>query len=467
MPDHYGVVIGTSCAQAYWLEQARPASLAKLGNAFKKEADPARAKSISVTSIRPRFRKHTPERPPPLFPRQVDAKSTITCVLYVTICARRIDVNAEASIHAAQKHRWQRKLSVVFRRSRVMPLIEFATVLALIVMASISYFIIVEQGTPQSLLTPPLVAALLVANLVPAMALMVLVARRVAMRRAAASPIGGRGRLHVRLVALFSVIASVPTLLVVIFASVLFQSGMKFWFSERAGTVLENATNASQIYQDEHRRRIRADVEAMGADMVDRINRYGITSEALENDLIAQTTVRQIDETAILTLNSRGEIQRQIEWNPDKRPLAEQFSRQMLIKMRAGEAGVAQTTRDRVEAIVRLDPQVAIYFYGSRRVSAAAITALAKARDAASEYRQTLERSRTLQFRFNALLLLISLLIVGVAIWIALALADRLVRPVGELVDAARRVTDGDLSARVPNSRIKDEVGTWAAHSIV
>jgi two-component system nitrogen regulation sensor histidine kinase NtrY len=369
-------------------------------------------------------------------------------------------VNAEASIHAAQKHRWQRKLSVVFRRSRVMPLIEFATVLALIVMASISYFIIVEQGTPQSLLTPPLVAALLVANLVPAMALMVLVARRVAMRRAAASPIGGRGRLHVRLVALFSVIASVPTLLVVIFASVLFQSGMKFWFSERAGTVLENATNASQIYQDEHRRRIRADVEAMGADMVDRINRYGITSEALENDLIAQTTVRQIDETAILTLNSRGEIQRQIEWNPDKRPLAEQFSRQMLIKMRAGEAGVAQTTRDRVEAIVRLDPQVAIYFYGSRRVSAAAITALAKARDAASEYRQTLERSRTLQFRFNALLLLISLLIVGVAIWIALALADRLVRPVGELVDAARRVTDGDLSARVPNSRIKDEVGT-------
>ena len=62
-----------------------------------------------------------------------------------------------------------------------------------------------------------------------------------------------------------------------------------------------------------------------------------------------------------------------------------------------------------------------------------------------------LTRSRTLQFRFNAVLLLVSLLIVALSIWIALKLADRLVRPVGQLVDAARRVTAGDLSARVPD----------------
>jgi two-component system nitrogen regulation sensor histidine kinase NtrY len=34
------------------------------------------------------------------------------------------------------------------------------------------------------------------------------------------------------------------------------------------------------------------------------------------------------------------------------------------------------------------------------------------------------------------------------------------VRPVGQLVDAARRVTAGDLSARVPHAGVKDEVGT-------
>jgi two-component system nitrogen regulation sensor histidine kinase NtrY len=73
-----------------------------------------------------------------------------------------------------------------------------------------------------------------------------------------------------------------------------------------------------------------------------------------------------------------------------------------------------------------------------------------------------LARARSLQLRFNAALLAISLLIVGIAVWIALAVADRLVRPVGELVDAARRVAGGDLTARVPDPRSRDEVGTLA-----
>ena len=61
-------------------------------------------------------------------------------------------------------------------------------------------------------------------DLVPAMALLVLIAQRVARSRAEQSPLGARGGMHVRLVALFSVLAAVPTLLVVIFASLLFQN---------------------------------------------------------------------------------------------------------------------------------------------------------------------------------------------------------------------------------------------------
>src|SRR3546814_15627078 len=79
---------------------------------------------------------------------------------------------------------------------------------------------------------PSLVTVLLVANLTPLMVLITLIARRLALlvghrRRGTAG-----ARLHVRLVALFSVVAAVPSLLVVIFASMLFQYGVEFWFSE-------------------------------------------------------------------------------------------------------------------------------------------------------------------------------------------------------------------------------------------
>ena len=105
-------------------------------------------------------------------------------------------MNAEMPLLMPEKRpRWRRRLSVLARRSRVIPWIEAATLAAMIVMATVSYYMIAKQGSPQALLSPPLVAMLLVANLVPAMALMVFLARRIAMGRAARSAIGGRGRL--------------------------------------------------------------------------------------------------------------------------------------------------------------------------------------------------------------------------------------------------------------------------------
>ena len=369
-------------------------------------------------------------------------------------------MNAEAPISTDGKPRWRRRLSIAARRSRFVPMIEVATVLALIAMATVSYFIITERGAPDALLTPPMVAILLVANLVPAMALMVLVARRVAMRRAADSPIGGRGRLHVRLVALFSVIASVPTLLVVIFASLLFQSGLDFWLSKRVQTVITNAQEVASEYREDQLAEVGLEVQVMGSDTIRWANERGFDDPQFYAFMVDQTARRNLLETALLTVNREGDIQMQGGVNLYDRPLEERFTAETLLALKAGEVRAKEEGGDRVEAVVRLDPDAPVYVYGAREVNARLLALAGEAQSAASNYQETLARSRTLQFRFNAVLLLVSLLIVAISIWIALTLADRLVRPVGQLVDAARRVTAGDLSARVPRSRVKDEVGT-------
>ena len=112
-----------------------------------------------------------------------------------------------------------------------------------------------RSAEPGTLLSPPLIALLLILNLLPAIALMVLYARKVAVRRAGEGGLGS-GRLHVRLVALFSVIAVVPTVLVAIFASLLFQSGLEFWFSNRARSMLENTVQVARASYDREVERV-------------------------------------------------------------------------------------------------------------------------------------------------------------------------------------------------------------------
>ncbi|HET9429360.1 MAG TPA: ATP-binding protein [Allosphingosinicella sp.] len=346
------------------------------------------------------------------------------------------------------------------RRRGFIPLIEIGAVVVLIVTLIVSYFIITGRSAPGALLNPPMVAGLLVANLVPAMALMVLAARRIAKRRALRTELGGRGRLHVRLVALFSVIASVPTLLVVIFASILFQSGLQFWFSDDAETILRNAENVARVYRDDHMTRIEQDARAMGEDIVREINAVGIDDPRFTDWVLIQKIYRTLSEAAVIGVTDSGILQSHVVVDLDERPMEQRVSPAALRQLRAGEALVATDAGDRVEAVIRLDPRAEIYLYVSRHLNPEALQLINEAGQAASDYRETLRRSRNLQLRFNAILFGMSLLIVAISIWIALKLADRLVRPVGQLVDAARRVTAGDLSARVPTSDLKDEVGT-------
>ena len=369
-------------------------------------------------------------------------------------------MNAEAPINVEIRPRWRRRLSVLIRRRGFIPLIEIGAVIALIVTLIVSYFIITGRSAPGALLTPPMVAGLLVANLVPAMALMVLAARRIAKRRALRTELGGRGRLHVRLVALFSVIASVPTLLVVIFASILFQSGLQFWFSDDAETILRNAENVARVYRDDHMNRIEQDARAMGEDIVREINAVGIEDPRFTDWVLIQKIYRTLSEAAVIGVTDSGILQSHVVVDLDERPMEQRVSPGALRQLRAGEALVATDAGDRVEAVLRLDPSAEIYLYVSRHLNPEALELINEAGRAASDYRETLRRSRNLQLRFNAILFGMSLLIVAISIWIALKLADRLVRPVGQLVDAARRVTAGDLSARVPTSDLKDEVGT-------
>jgi two-component system nitrogen regulation sensor histidine kinase NtrY len=84
---------------------------------------------------------------------------------------------------------------------------------------------------------------------------------------------------------------------------------------------------------------------------------------------------------------------------------------------------------------------------------------VARTQSALNDYQALTDRSRALQWRFNLLLLIVSLLIVVVAIWFAILLASRLVRPIAELAEAAERVGSGDFDVRVPPGQ-GDEIAT-------
>ena len=334
----------------------------------------------------------------------------------------------------------------------------------LVVTVALSIWTLQTGDQPGSLLSPPLIAFLLVANLIPAIALMVLYSRRVARQRAAREGLGS-GNLHARLVALFSVIAAVPTVLVAIFASLLLQSGLEFWFSGRARGMLENTVQVAGATYRYELNRVGAEATAMSGNMGDGLRTVPIDDPRVAEALAQQTYLRSLNEAAILRIEPSGQVQtfgliNGYDGMIDPERLKSAASRLAGVQQ---NLPVEEGTPNRISVLTRLNYGSDFYLYVARHVDPVIGLQLARANEVQGDYRALLARSRLNQLRFNGALLAVSLLIVGIAIWAALKLADRLVRPVGQLVTAAGRIEEGDFSARVPVTKTEDEIQTLAS----
>jgi two-component system nitrogen regulation sensor histidine kinase NtrY len=342
---------------------------------------------------------------------------------------------------------------------------RLAIVIALFLlgMMGLSFWLLSRGAEPGTLLSPPLIALLLIANLLPAIALMVLYARKVAVRGAERGGLGS-GRLHVRLVALFSVIAVVPTVLVAIFASLLFQSGLEFWFSKSARSMLENTVQVAQSSYDREVDRVAAETVTASGNLAGYLREIPIDDPRFAEAFARlQVLNRSLSEAIIFTYGPDKQIRTLALVDPYDRNLNKDIPPAALEELKKTEVVPIKST-DRIGAVTKLAYGPNTYLYEARVFDPQFKDQISRAGDVMRDYQSLLAKSRANQLRFNAALLLGSLIIVGLAILTALRLADRMVRPVGELVSAAGRIEAGDFSARVPvtETDTEDEVQTLA-----
>ncbi len=330
----------------------------------------------------------------------------------------------------------------------------------LVVVAAFSTYILTDQGPQSEPLSPAASATMLVANLLPATMLLVLFGRRIALRRAERSGIDSQQLLHVRLVAIFSAITAVPTLLLVIFASLLFQSGVQFWFSGSARGMLENAGELAKGYYEVNARDVGDETQTMAGDFRNALGQTTPSDPAFLGYYIDQIARRRLSESAIVSVGPDGIQRTEAVFALDKERGQDWISPDVMAKLQAGEGIVIKNSPNRIEAVTVLFDNPRVYLYASREVTVPTFALGEKAQTVLNDYDKLVARSRALQLQFNAALYGISLLIIAITLWIALRVADRLVRPINSLVDAAQRIAEGDLSARVREDQYRaDEVG--------
>ncbi len=254
-------------------------------------------------------------------------------------------------------------------------------------------------------------------------------------------------RLHVRIVALFSVIAALPAILMAILATFTLDQGLDRWFQDRTRTIIDNALVVAQAYLQEHARVLRADLIAMAND-VDRAKTvYDHDPSRFDSFFSAQASLRGL--LAAYILSSDGQVVTRIVLDPNIEVLLPPKSAYPQAVASGKPTMIAPGKSSQVGGLMKLTAYDDYFLYVTRAMDPRVVDYLRLAEVGADEYRQ-LENSRFgVQVAFALVYLGVALVLLLSAIWIGFGFANRLVSPIRTLISAADEVARGNLAVKV------------------
>ena len=355
--------------------------------------------------------------------------------------AEQVPAAESASVATAPAPGW-------FARSLGLAAVAIALLSALVT------FVVLADLTPIAP-THEVVVTLLAGNAVTVLLLTLFIVRELwsmfqARRRGRAA-----ARLHVRIVALFSVIAAVPAVLVAVVASVTLDRGLDRLFSRQTYSLIENATIVADAYVRELDQLVRADIIALAVELARAKPLFDESREQFHQYLSVQAQIRGLPAVFLLDkdLNVIDQIDARIT--------------QSLVKPTPAVLAGIDDTEPRVEmvlddnyvaAIIKLHDYADTYLYIARVLDPRVLAQLRATQAGVAHYADLAARRIGIQIAFGLMFTVIALIVLLSAVWIGLNFANYLVAPIRRLIGAAQIVATGNLFVQVPTRRSEGDL---------
>jgi two-component system, NtrC family, nitrogen regulation sensor histidine kinase NtrY len=291
-------------------------------------------------------------------------------------------------------------------------------------------------------------------------------------------------RLHVRIVALFSLIAALPALLLAIAATSTFSRSLDSWFNEKTISIVRDATDVGKVYLLEHGPLIRTEAINMARDLDEASTEVGSNADKFRELMMGQAALRDIP--AAYVIDGAGTVKLAVledERIPYVRPpqglIRAADKGHVPLLMPTKTEGLDDSNipyqelpaylerdaqRGRVAAVIKLKSYPDSYLYVARGVDPTVVRNLRQLKDSVEAYVQ-LKGARSGQVLAHALMyFMISLTALFAAIWIGLWFAGLFVAPIRRLIGAAQEVARGNLKVELPIRRGEGDLRRLSAN---
>ncbi len=268
--------------------------------------------------------------------------------------------------------------------------------------------------------------------------------------------VNNSSKLQNRIIIAFSLVATIPTIIVSVFSTYFFNFGIQSWFDKKISAVLDQSIIVAESYIDEHKLQLRETALSVANDLSDMYYDLIHNPPLLNKILNEEAELRSLDEAIILH-------------KPTNNIIANTFLSfaisfaiipdHLMKRADLGEIVEIKSDPTKIRMLIKLKEYNDIYLLVGRLIDNKIIEHIDKTNGAATEYYRLRNHISSMQVKFSIIFIFIALLLLLVAISWGMVFATKIVNPIKKLVTATEKVKDGDLTIQVEeNLANQDEI---------
>jgi two-component system nitrogen regulation sensor histidine kinase NtrY len=255
----------------------------------------------------------------------------------------------------------------------------------------------------------------------------------------------------------FSLFAFIPSLIVAIFSLILFNVGLQKYFDQKITSAVNNSYEVARNYIEETKKSVETDVLLIGFDLSRYSGVFFSNPNRFSQIIRTQKELRKVDE--IYLIDSSGNILVVNTNNPEDEfitPSEKEFGEAL-----EGKAvSIDQSMEKKTAVMVKLNNFIDTYLFVSKNIEPKLLQYLDDTKQAVNFY-YTVENNRTgIKITFAIIYIIVVAMLLFLTIVFAITFAERLIKPIVNLISASKSISSGQLDSKVPDIESNEEIKT-------
>lgn len=254
----------------------------------------------------------------------------------------------------------------------------------------------------------------------------------------------------------FGLVASLPAILIVIFAILLFYRNTQMWFDHQITEILDQSSKIADSYIQEHISQLKQSAIGFSDDMEKDKFKGAISDPVKLNKILeGESEFRNLDEAIIFetttdTILAQTALSFSLSFTSIPNFLVE--------KANNGEAVEITDDPTKIQVLIKLRDYNDIYLLIGRLIDQNVINYINKNNGVMQYYLRFKENRGSFELKFVIAFCVVAAIILGVAIAYGKKFSENILDRINKLVDVTKVVKDGNLEIRIPNDNHYDEL---------